>query len=128
MEKWQENVWMRGFCGQRGKGMRGNEGKMDEKEKNETIKETGQMTLEENREKHRIHLLTIIGEVEGHECLASNLKSTKYEHVLPQLAALEDDQSMDGSVGGLFIYCAHCHHDDPSGADEWNDHRCSAKL
>ena len=98
MEKWQENVWMRGFCGQRGKGMGGNEGKMDEKEKNETIKETGQMTLEENREKHRIHLLTIIGEVEGHECLASNLKSTKYEHVLPQLAALEDDQSMDGML------------------------------
>lgn len=98
MEKWQENVWMRGFCGQRGKGMRGNEGKMDEKEKNETIKETGQMTLEENREKHRIHLLTIIGEVEGHECLASNLKSTKYEHVLPQLATLEDDQSMDGML------------------------------
>ena len=56
------------------------------------------MTLEENGQKHRIHLLTIIGEVEGHECLAANLKSTKYEHVLPQLAALEDDKNMDGML------------------------------
>lgn len=71
---------------------------MDEKEQNENIVEMGQMTLEENGEKHKIHLLTIIGEVEGHECLASNLKSTKYEHVLPQLAALEDDQSVDGML------------------------------
>lgn len=71
---------------------------MDEKEKDDKIKETGQLTLHDNREKHKIHLLTIIGEVEGHECLATNLKSTKYEHVLPQLAALEDDNSMDGML------------------------------
>lgn len=71
---------------------------MNEKEKDEKIIEMGQMTLEENGEKHKVHLLTIIGEVEGHECLASNLKSTKYEHVLPQLAALEDDRSVDGML------------------------------
>ncbi len=71
---------------------------MEEKEQDEKIKEMGQLTLKENIQRHKIHLLTIIGEVEGHECLASNLKSTKYEHVLPQLAALEDDKSMDGML------------------------------
>lgn len=70
------------------------------------IRESGQLTLEENEKKHRIHLLSVIGEVEGHECLANNLKSTKYEHVLPQLAAIEDDKSVQGllmlinTVGG----------------------------
>lgn len=72
----------------------------------ERIRESGQLTLEENEKKHRIHLLSVIGEVEGHECLANNLKSTKYEHVLPQLAAIEDDKSVQGllmlinTVGG----------------------------
>ena len=36
-----------------------------------------------------IHCLTIVGQVEGHTLLPDNLKSTKYEHVLPLLAALE---------------------------------------
>ena len=35
-----------------------------------------------------IHCLTIVGQVEGHTLLPDNLKSTKYEHVLPLLAAL----------------------------------------
>ena len=62
------------------------------------------MTLEEGE--HRIHLLNIIGEIEGHECLASSAKTTKYEHVIPQLAALEDSKSVEGllvlinTVGG----------------------------
>lgn len=54
----------------------------------------------------RIHLLTIIGEVEGHENLPSNNKSTKYEDILPKLAEIEDDEEIDGvlillnTVGG----------------------------
>ena len=45
---------------------------------------------------HKIHLLTIIGEVEGHDNLSSNAKTTKYEHILPQLAAIEDSKDIDG--------------------------------
>lgn len=65
---------------------------------NEQIKETGQLTLNENNSHHKIHLLTIIGEIEGHENLSASSKTTKYEHILPQLAALEDDHSIDGML------------------------------
>ena len=65
----------------------------------EQIRESGELILDENKEKHKIFLLNIIGEIEGHECLASNLKTTKYEHVLPQLAQIEDSCK----VGGLLI-------------------------
>lgn len=72
---------------------------MEEKEKTEnedSIKEYGQLTLDENREEHKIHLLSIIGEIEGHENLSVNSKTTKYEHVLPQLAAIEDSKEIQG--------------------------------
>ena len=58
---------------------------MEEKEKTEnedSIKEYGQLTLDENREEHKIHLLSIIGEIEGHENLSGDSKTTTYEHVL----------------------------------------------
>ena len=61
----------------------------------EQIRENGELILDENKEKHKIFLLNIIGEIEGHECLASNLKTTKYEHVLPQLAQIEDSCEVD---------------------------------
>lgn len=54
----------------------------------------------------RIHLLTIIGEVEGHESLGDRTKSTKYEEILPRLALIEDDDQIEGilillhTVGG----------------------------
>ena len=73
---------------------------------NEEIKEYGQIELNENRQQHNIQLLSIIGEVEGHECLSANTKTTKYEHVLPKLAEAEDDRNVDGllvllnTVGG----------------------------
>ena len=72
----------------------------------EQIRESGELILDENKEKHKIFLLNIIGEIEGHECLASNLKTTKYEHVLPQLAQIEASCEVDGllilihTVGG----------------------------
>ena len=50
----------------------------------EEVKEYGQLEL--RRGSDRISLLTIIGEVEGHECLPAATKTTKYEHVLPKLA------------------------------------------
>ena len=43
-----------------------------------------------------MHLITIIGEIEGHDNLGSNSKTTKYEHILPQLAAIEDSKDIDG--------------------------------
>ncbi len=67
-----------------------------EKHKDERIEENGQITLDENDKNHKIHLITIIGEIEGHDNLSSSSKTTKYEHVLPQLAAIEDSKEIDG--------------------------------
>lgn len=66
------------------------EAEMDE------IKEYGQVLLDQNKEKYHISLLSIIGEIEGHENLAPTAKTTKYEHVLPLLAQVEDDEKIDG--------------------------------
>lgn len=55
---------------------------------------------------NRIQLLSIIGEVEGHETLGERAKATKYEQILPRLAMVEDDDSVEGllillnTVGG----------------------------
>lgn len=73
-------------------------------EKNEELKEFGQLDIEGDED--RISMLTIIGEIEGHECLPSTTKTTKYEHVLPKLAAIDEDKEVDGlllllnTVGG----------------------------
>lgn len=45
-----------------------------------------------------IYLLSIIGEVEGHEALGERAKATKYEHILPNLARAEDDEKIDGML------------------------------
>lgn len=80
--------------------------KQKEELKDDQIKEFGQTTLEDNENKYKIHLLSVIGEIEGHENLPNHNKTTKYEHVLPQLAAIEDSEKVDGllilinTVGG----------------------------
>ena len=77
-----------------------------EDQKNDQIREMGQVVLDKNEGKRRVELLTIIGEVEGHECAPSQSKTTKYEHVLPKLALVEDDEEIEGllvllnTVGG----------------------------
>ena len=43
-----------------------------------------------------IHTLTIVGQVEGHQILPPNTKSTKYEHVMPLLATIEESEDIDG--------------------------------
>ncbi len=58
------------------------------------IKEVGSLALAKGN--HRIELLTIIGEVEGHELVSSNSKATKYEHLLPKLAEIEENEEIDG--------------------------------
>lgn len=72
----------------------------------DNVKDYGQVTLGEKGTNKRVHLLSVIGEIEGHELLPSSTKTTKYEHVLPQLAAIEEDQDIKGvlilinTVGG----------------------------
>lgn len=65
-----------------------------EQKEDEKLEEYGQMTLDDNSKKRKIHLLSIIGEVEGHENLSGNSKTTKYDHILPKLAEIEDDDSV----------------------------------
>ncbi len=66
--------------------------------------ETGSITVEKNG--HFIHCLTIIGQIEGHYILPSQNKTTKYEHVIPQLVAIEESKEIEGlliilnTVGG----------------------------
>ena len=65
-------------------------------EKRDEMKETGSMKLDSNNRKHNVRLLTIIGEIEGHEAVSGNTKATKYEHLLPMLAEVEDSEEIDG--------------------------------
>lgn len=69
-----------------------------EEKQDEKLEEYGQITLEEHDGKRKIHLLSIIGEVEGHENAPGNSKTTKYDHVLPMLAQLEDDDKVEGML------------------------------
>ena len=68
------------------------------------ITESG--TVITNNGRHTIHCLTIIGQIEGHNILPSQNKTTKYEHVIPNLVAIEEDPRIDGllmilnTVGG----------------------------
>ena len=56
--------------------------------RSQLIEDYGQITLANNKYRQKIHLLNIIGEIEGHENLGLNTKTSKYEHILPQLAAV----------------------------------------
>ena len=72
-------------------------------EQREQITQSGSVTLDG---KHPIHCLTIIGQIEGHYILSPQNKTTKYEHVIPQLVAFEQDDRIEGlliilnTVGG----------------------------
>ena len=67
-----------------------------ENEQLDTIKELG--TVESVGGKHKIFCLTIIGEIEGHNVLPENSKTTKYEHIIPQLVSVEQDESIEGML------------------------------
>ncbi len=77
------------------------EKRLDEAELAEKLGET----ISHNA-KHLIHCLTIIGQIEGHYVLAEENKTTKYEHIIPSLVAIEQDRSVEGlliilnTVGG----------------------------
>lgn len=59
-------------------------------EMQEEIKATGTLKV------HAIKVFTIIGEIEGHEAVGNNAKSTKYDHLLPQLAEIEENDEIEG--------------------------------
>ena len=66
--------------------------------------ELGASTTKSSR--GNIYTLTIIGQIEGHQVLPETVKTTKYEHVIPLLAAVEESEEIDGlllllnTVGG----------------------------
>lgn len=75
---------------------------MEDKEKNEQetvidkIEKMGSLEMGEGR--HKIFCLTIIGEIEGHNVLPEQNKTTKYEHVIPQLVAIEESKEIEGLI------------------------------
>ncbi len=84
--------------------MQNNDNKTSNDSMQEHIKESGSVTVKNG--KHTIFCLTIIGEIEGHTALPEQNKTTKYEHVIPQLVAIEQDAQIEGlliilnTVGG----------------------------
>ena len=78
--------------------------KKDNNEQNEQIRELGSDISKTS--KGNIYTLTIIGQIEGHQVLPDTVKTTKYEHILPLLAGLEESEEIDGlllllnTVGG----------------------------
>lgn len=70
------------------------------------INEYGIKLLSGEGTRPNIQLISIIGEIEGHECASNNSKTTKYEHMLPILAGIEYDEEIEGvlflinTVGG----------------------------
>ena len=60
------------------------------------IIETGSITVRKGD--RLIHCLTIIGQIEGHYILSAQNKTTKYEHVIPQLVAIEESDEVDGLI------------------------------
>lgn len=86
----------------------GNDGKDNgqifDKGKSDEIINSGSVTI--SKGKHRIHCMTVIGQIEGHYTLSPQTKTTKYEHMLPQLVAIEEEQEIEGllillnTVGG----------------------------
>lgn len=60
------------------------------------IVQSGSVTTAEG--KYTIHCLTIVGQVEGHYILPPQNKTTKYEHVIPQLVAIEESEEIDGLI------------------------------
>lgn len=66
------------------------------KQQLEQIKETGSVTPVKG--KYVLHCLTIAGEIEGHIQLPQGTKATRYEHVIPQLVAIEQDPEVDGML------------------------------
>jgi ATP-dependent protease ClpP protease subunit len=72
----------------------------------EKIQQLGQTNVPQMSQDSKIHCLTIIGQIEGHMQLPPQNKTTKYEHVIPQIVAIEQNPNIEGllvilnTVGG----------------------------
>ncbi|MBE7037861.1 MAG: translocation-enhancing protein TepA [Ruminococcaceae bacterium] len=73
-----------------------NQNQNNTNEKAEEIKDFGSSVIKTKR--GCIHCLTIIGQIEGHMLLPPQNKSTKYEHILPQLVNVEENDEIDGML------------------------------
>lgn len=86
---------------------------MQEREESEIVEKTYQKeqiedmaSITTENKRGNIHCLTIVGQIEGHQVLPDTMKTTKYEHVMPQLAAIEESDEIEGllvilnTVGG----------------------------
>lgn len=84
------------------------EGQKDEKSSSliEKIQQLGQTNVPQLSQDSKIHCLTIVGQIEGHVQLPPHNKTTKYEHIIPQLVAIEQNPNIEGlmvilnTVGG----------------------------
>ena len=74
------------------------------KQRLQLAEDTGSVTTDNGR--HCIHCMTIVGQIEGHYVLPQETKATKYEHMIPQLVAVDESQEIEGllvllnTVGG----------------------------
>ena len=87
----------------------------NKQESTQELLELGASTTKSS--KGNIYTLTIIGQIEGHQTLPETVKTTKYEHVIPQIVAVEEDPEIDGllmilnTVGGalgfllIYLWC-----------------------
>ena len=70
------------------------EDKQAEKSLPDSLTETGSILT--GKEGHRIECLTVIGQIEGHYALGENQKATKYEHLIPLLVSIEENEEIEG--------------------------------
>lgn len=74
------------------------------KQRLQMVEDTGSVTTDNGT--HRIHCITVVGQIEGHYALPQETKATKYEHMIPQLVAVDESQEIEGlllllnTVGG----------------------------
>ncbi len=80
------------------------ESENNEKDNASSVRDFGSVTSTSGR--HVIHCLTVVGEIEGHILSSNQNKTTKYEHVIPQLVEVEENREIEGlliilnTVGG----------------------------
>ena len=67
------------------------------------VEDLGAVTTYDGR--HRIHCMTIVGQIEGHYVLPAETKSTKYEHMIPQLVAVDENPNVEGLLLLLNTIC-----------------------
>ena len=76
----------------------------DEQPERDSITQTGSITTRSSR--GALHCITIVGQIEGHMEAPAQTKTTKYEHIIPQITAVEEAEDIDGllillnTVGG----------------------------